>query len=214
MMHIDELKIQAKQNNREWRNEVSDCWNMIQDYLIIPQIPVILSTSINTIIFCAVVKTVSSKMKRENSTKNFSITHKEIDKQNPSLIVTTKYELTPGSMQSIVADSTSRNIRLVKSILMLIPLLGVHFIAFSFVIGISTFKPEDTYNQDREFSSITKMKILLDCCLSSFEGMLVSLLFCFFNNEVRSTLKREMSKQISVSRSITSLDRRRSSTGR
>ena len=55
------------------------------------------------------------------------------------------------------------------------------------------------------------MKIVFDCCLASFEGMLVSLLFCFFNSEVRSTLKREMSKR---SRSITSLDRRRSSTGR
>ena len=80
-MHVDQLKIDAEKDDREWRDEVSDCWGMIEGYLVIPQIPVILSTSINTIIFCAVVKTVSAKMKREKTGKNFSITHKEIDKQ-------------------------------------------------------------------------------------------------------------------------------------
>ena len=90
MMHVDELKQFAESEGREWRNEASDCWHVLDSYTVIPQIPVILSVCINTIIFCAVVKTVSSKMKRETKS-NFSVTHKEIDKQNPSYMITTKY---------------------------------------------------------------------------------------------------------------------------
>ena len=66
-MHVDGLKQIAKLDNREWRNEISDCWHLIDHYLLIPQIPVIISVCINTIIFSAVVKTVSAKMKREKS---------------------------------------------------------------------------------------------------------------------------------------------------
>nr|XP_027779656.1 vasoactive intestinal polypeptide receptor 2 isoform X1 [Marmota flaviventris] len=64
--------------------------------------------------------------------------------------------------------------RLAKSTLLLIPLFGVHYVVFAaFPIGISA-----------------KYQILLELCGGSFQGLVVAVLYCFLNSEVRCELKR------------------------
>ncbi|XP_036308094.1 glucagon-like peptide 2 receptor [Pipistrellus kuhlii] len=68
--------------------------------------------------------------------------------------------------------------RLAKSTLVLIPLLGVHEILFSFV----------TDDQVQGFSKLVRLFIQLT--LSSFHGLLVALQYCFVNGEVKAELRR------------------------
>ncbi|XP_054427058.1 glucagon-like peptide 2 receptor [Pteronotus mesoamericanus] len=68
--------------------------------------------------------------------------------------------------------------RLAKSTLVLIPLLGVHEIIFSFV----------TDDQIEGFSKLIRLFIQLT--LSSFHGLLVALQYCFANGEVKAELRR------------------------
>ncbi|KAF6093974.1 glucagon like peptide 2 receptor [Phyllostomus discolor] len=68
--------------------------------------------------------------------------------------------------------------RLAKSTLVLIPLLGVHEIIFSFV-------PDD---QVQGFSRLIRLFIQLT--LSSFHGLLVALQYCFVNGEVKAELRK------------------------
>ncbi|XP_014405302.1 PREDICTED: glucagon-like peptide 2 receptor [Myotis brandtii] len=68
--------------------------------------------------------------------------------------------------------------RLAKSTLVLIPLLGVHEILFSFV----------TDDQVQGFSRLVRLFIQLT--LSSFHGLLVALQYCFVNGEVKAELRR------------------------
>ncbi|XP_059005252.1 glucagon-like peptide 2 receptor isoform X3 [Mustela lutreola] len=68
--------------------------------------------------------------------------------------------------------------RLAKSTLVLIPLLGVHEILFSFV----------TDDQVEGFSKLIRLFIQLT--LSSFHGLLVALQYCFANGEVKAELRK------------------------
>ncbi|XP_036783644.2 glucagon-like peptide 2 receptor [Manis pentadactyla] len=68
--------------------------------------------------------------------------------------------------------------RLAKSTLVLIPLLGVHEILFSFI----------TDDQVEGFSRIIRLFIQLT--LSSFHGFLVALQYCFANGEVKAELQK------------------------
>lgn len=68
--------------------------------------------------------------------------------------------------------------RLAKSTLVLIPLLGVHEILFSFI----------TDDQVQGFSKLIRLFIQLT--LSSFHGLLVALQYCFANGEVKAELRK------------------------
>nr|5EE7_A Chain A, Glucagon receptor,Endolysin,Glucagon receptor [synthetic construct] len=68
--------------------------------------------------------------------------------------------------------------RLAKSTLTLIPLLGVHFVVFAFVT--------DEHAQ----GTLRSAKLFFDLALSSFQGLLVAVLYCFLNKEVQSELRR------------------------
>ncbi|XP_047565012.1 glucagon-like peptide 2 receptor isoform X3 [Lutra lutra] len=68
--------------------------------------------------------------------------------------------------------------RLAKSTLVLIPLLGVHEILFSFV----------TDDQVEGFSKVIRLFIQLT--LSSFHGLLMALQYCFANGEVKAELRK------------------------
>ncbi|XP_013912337.1 PREDICTED: vasoactive intestinal polypeptide receptor 2 [Thamnophis sirtalis] len=63
--------------------------------------------------------------------------------------------------------------RLAKSTLLLIPLFGVHYVVFA-VFGVSK-----------------KYQIVFELCLGSFQGLVVAILYCFLNSEVRGELKRK-----------------------
>uniref|UniRef100_A0A8C3CRB9 Glucagon receptor n=1 Tax=Cairina moschata TaxID=8855 RepID=A0A8C3CRB9_CAIMO len=66
--------------------------------------------------------------------------------------------------------------RLAKSTLTLIPLLGIHEVVFAFVT--------DEHAQ----GTLRYVKLFFDLFLSSFQGMLVAILYCFVNKEVQSEL--------------------------
>ncbi|XP_004433120.1 PREDICTED: glucagon-like peptide 2 receptor [Ceratotherium simum simum] len=68
--------------------------------------------------------------------------------------------------------------RLAKSTLVLIPLLGVHEILFTFI----------TDDQVEGFSKLIRLFIQLT--LSSFHGLLVALQYCFANGEVKAELRK------------------------
>ncbi|XP_012861752.1 glucagon-like peptide 2 receptor [Echinops telfairi] len=68
--------------------------------------------------------------------------------------------------------------RLAKSTLVLIPLLGVHEILFSFIVD----------EQVQGFSKLIRLFIQL--ALSSFHGLLVAFQYCFANGEVKAELRK------------------------
>uniref|UniRef100_A0A672JUX8 G-protein coupled receptors family 2 profile 2 domain-containing protein n=1 Tax=Sinocyclocheilus grahami TaxID=75366 RepID=A0A672JUX8_SINGR len=67
---------------------------------------------------------------------------------------------------------------LARATLVLIPLLGVHEIVFTFIIDESI---EGSSRYARNFVNLT---------LSSFQGLLVAVLYCFANGEVQAELKK------------------------
>ncbi|XP_004695588.1 PREDICTED: glucagon receptor [Condylura cristata] len=69
-------------------------------------------------------------------------------------------------------------LRLAKSTLTLIPLLGVHEVVFAFVT--------DEHAQ----GALRSAKLFFDLFFSSFQGLLVAVLYCFLNKEVQSELLR------------------------
>uniref|UniRef100_A0A8C0BXT0 Glucagon receptor n=1 Tax=Buteo japonicus TaxID=224669 RepID=A0A8C0BXT0_9AVES len=73
---------------------------------------------------------------------------------------------------------TDYKFRLAKSTLTLIPLLGIHEVVFAFVT--------DEHAQ----GTLRYVKLFFDLFLSSFQGMLVAILYCFVNKEV-SRMARE-----------------------
>ncbi|XP_066515728.1 glucagon receptor [Hoplias malabaricus] len=76
---------------------------------------------------------------------------------------------------------TDYKFRLAKSTLTLIPLLGIHAILFTFVID------ESVSNQ----SLLRLIRLFYDLLFSSFQGLLVAILYCFVNKEVQhEMLKR------------------------
>ncbi|XP_037666608.1 glucagon receptor isoform X2 [Choloepus didactylus] len=78
--------------------------------------------------------------------------------------------------------SSDHKFRLAKSTLTLIPLLGVHEVVFAFVT--------DEHAQ----GTLRAAKLFFDLFLSSFQGLLVAVLYCFLNKEVQSELLRRWSR--------------------
>uniref|UniRef100_UPI0037E715E5 vasoactive intestinal polypeptide receptor 2-like n=1 Tax=Semicossyphus pulcher TaxID=241346 RepID=UPI0037E715E5 len=67
--------------------------------------------------------------------------------------------------------------RLAKSTLLLIPLFGVNYVVFVYLM-----EPAD--------QAMKKTKIFFDLGLGSFQGLIVAVLYCFLNSEVQSELRR------------------------
>nr|XP_045014807.1 glucagon receptor isoform X3 [Jaculus jaculus] len=68
--------------------------------------------------------------------------------------------------------------RLARSTLTLIPLLGVHEVVFAFV------------TDEQAQGTLRSAKLFFDLFLSSFQGLLVAVLYCFLNKEVQAELLR------------------------
>ncbi|XP_044275967.1 glucagon receptor [Varanus komodoensis] len=77
---------------------------------------------------------------------------------------------------------TDYKFRLAKSTLTLIPLLGIHEVVFAFVT--------DEHAQ----GTLRYVKLFFDLFLSSFQGMLVAILYCFVNKEVQSELAKKWTR--------------------
>ncbi|KAK6478298.1 glucagon-like peptide 1 receptor [Huso huso] len=73
---------------------------------------------------------------------------------------------------------TDTKYRLAKSTLTLIPLLGVHEILFVFVMD------------ETAVGLLSNVKLTFELLLTSFQGFIVAVLYCFANHEVQSELKK------------------------
>ncbi|XP_029015425.1 glucagon receptor isoform X2 [Betta splendens] len=76
---------------------------------------------------------------------------------------------------------TDYKFRLAKSTLTLIPLLGIHQVFFIFVTDEST----------NGTITIRLTKLFIDLFFSSFQGLLVAILYCFVNKEVQSEILKK-----------------------
>ncbi|XP_070998962.1 glucagon receptor-like [Oncorhynchus clarkii lewisi] len=71
--------------------------------------------------------------------------------------------------------------RLAKSTLTLIPLLGIHLVVFVFVTDEST----------KATITLRLTKLFIDLFFTSFQGLLVAILYCFVNKEVQSEILKK-----------------------
>ncbi|XP_047424816.1 vasoactive intestinal polypeptide receptor 2-like [Mugil cephalus] len=78
--------------------------------------------------------------------------------------------------------------RLAKSTLLLIPLFGVNYVLFFYLL-----EPDNP--------KLKKIKIIFDLGLGSFQGLIVAVLYCFLNSEVQSELRRTW-RSISLKRYV------------
>ncbi|XP_013880615.1 glucagon receptor [Austrofundulus limnaeus] len=76
---------------------------------------------------------------------------------------------------------TDYKFRLAKSTLTLIPLLGIHYVVFIFLT--------DEYTEAN--TSLRVTKVFTDLFFSSFQGLLVAILYCFVNKEVQSEVLKK-----------------------
>uniref|UniRef100_A0A8C5D7T8 Growth hormone-releasing hormone receptor n=1 Tax=Gouania willdenowi TaxID=441366 RepID=A0A8C5D7T8_GOUWI len=67
-------------------------------------------------------------------------------------------------------NNSSQYRRLTKSTLLLIPLFGTHYMFFNFL--------PDHFN--------VNLRLCVELCLGSFQGLLVAILYCFLNQEVQN----------------------------
>ncbi|XP_070595892.1 glucagon-like peptide 2 receptor isoform X2 [Erythrolamprus reginae] len=72
--------------------------------------------------------------------------------------------------------------RLARSTLVLIPLLGIHEIIFSFIMD------------DHIEGFSRNVKTFIQLTIGSFHGFLVALLYCFYNGEVKAELHKQWSR--------------------
>ncbi|XP_030643214.1 growth hormone releasing hormone receptor, like [Chanos chanos] len=70
-------------------------------------------------------------------------------------------------------NNSSQYRRLTKSTLLLIPLFGTHYIVFNFL---------------PDYFSVS-LRLCLELCLGSFQGLIVAVLYCFLNQEVQNELQ-------------------------
>ncbi|XP_041817304.1 vasoactive intestinal polypeptide receptor 2-like [Chelmon rostratus] len=78
---------------------------------------------------------------------------------------------------NVGGNDQSQYRRLAKSTLLLIPLFGVNYVVFVYLM-----EPSD--------KSMSHIKIFFDLGLGSFQGLIVAVLYCFLNSEVQSELRR------------------------
>ncbi|XP_047398641.1 glucagon receptor isoform X4 [Sciurus carolinensis] len=79
-------------------------------------------------------------------------------------------------LQARQMQYTDYKFRLARSTLTLIPLLGVHEVVFAFV------------TDEQAQGTLRSAKLFFDLFLSSFQGLLVAVLYCFLSKEVQAEL--------------------------
>uniref|UniRef100_G3PDA1 Growth hormone-releasing hormone receptor n=1 Tax=Gasterosteus aculeatus aculeatus TaxID=481459 RepID=G3PDA1_GASAC len=72
-------------------------------------------------------------------------------------------------------NNSSQYRRLTKSTLLLVPLFGTHYMVFNFL--------PDHFN--------VNLRLCVELCVGSFQGLLVAILYCFLNQEVQKEVHKQ-----------------------
>ncbi|XP_076463790.1 glucagon-like peptide 1 receptor [Babylonia areolata] len=97
-------------------------------------------------------------------------------------------------LRASTSDDSHRYRKLAKSTLVLIPLFGVYYIFFIIIT-----------NQNHRHAGLEVGLFYAEMTLNSFQGMVVAILFCFTNGEVRSELTKRWQRQMLRRQSVASL---------
>ncbi|KAM9032867.1 gastric inhibitory polypeptide receptor isoform 3-T3 [Sarcophilus harrisii] len=96
-------------------------------------------------------------------------------------------------------------LRLARSTLTLVPLLGIHEVVFAPV------------TEEQAEGALRYTKLYFEIFLSSFQGLFVSILYCFINKEVQAEIRKQWQRcrlgQILLDEQYLSQDRRRAPGG-
>ncbi|ROJ44594.1 Glucagon-like peptide 2 receptor [Anabarilius grahami] len=128
--------------------------------------------------------TVNGTWKTEENSSSVWRNHSECEDHNffkPQVIFYIFLKIIRLLLSKLKADQvkfTDYRYSLARATLVLIPLLGIHEIVFTIIINESI---EDSKRYARDFVHLT---------LSSFQGLLVAVLYCFANGEVQAELKK------------------------
>ena len=82
----------------------------------------------------------------------------------------------------------SYHLRLARSTLTLIPLMGTEYIIFAFF-----------FNETTTNSTIQQIRYWFDLIFISFQGLFVSVLFCFMNQEVKREIRKLFNRKRVIS---------------
>ncbi|XP_063817269.1 glucagon receptor isoform X2 [Pseudophryne corroboree] len=82
-------------------------------------------------------------------------------------------------IQILLSKMRAHQMRLARSTLTLIPLLGIHEVVFALI------------TDETAQGTLRLVKLFFDLFFSSFQGMLVAVLYCFVNKEVQSELLKK-----------------------
>ncbi|NXO66594.1 GLR protein, partial [Phainopepla nitens] len=144
------------------------CWstNNNMGFWWILRFPVFLAILINFFIFIRIIQILVSKL-RAHQMRYTDYKFRWVLDTAPAVL--------PRRTRVCVHPLTPSH-RLAKSTLTLIPLLGIHEVVFAFIT--------DEHAQ----GTLRYVKLFFDLFLSSFQGMLVAILYCFVNKEVSRTV--------------------------
>ncbi|XP_023794667.1 glucagon receptor isoform X3 [Cyanistes caeruleus] len=144
------------------------CWstNNNMGFWWILRFPVFLAILINFFIFIRIIQILVSKLRAHQMRYTDYKFRWVLDMAHPVF---------PWCTRMCVHPVTPSH-RLAKSTLTLIPLLGIHEVVFAFIT--------DEHAQ----GTLRYVKLFFDLFLSSFQGMLVAILYCFVNKEVQAEL--------------------------
>ncbi|NXY91027.1 GLR protein, partial [Alcedo cyanopectus] len=146
------------------------CWttNNNMGFWWILRFPVFLAILINFFIFIRIIQILVSKL-RAHQMRYTDYKFRWVVGTAPALHAR-------GAQAGVQVPTHDPLGRLAKSTLTLIPLLGIHEVVFAFIT--------DEHAQ----GTLRYVKLFFDLFLSSFQGMLVAILYCFVNKEVQAEL--------------------------
>ncbi|XP_071429818.1 glucagon receptor isoform X1 [Pithys albifrons albifrons] len=152
----------------KFRYENIQCWstNNNMGFWWILRFPVFLAILINFFIFIRIIQILVSKLRAHQMRYTDYKFRWVLGTDHPVCPQCTPMSFTSGPLSC----------RLAKSTLTLIPLLGIHEVVFAFIT--------DEHAQ----GTLRYVKLFFDLFLSSFQGMLVAILYCFVNKEVQAEL--------------------------
>ncbi|ELW53074.1 Glucagon-like peptide 2 receptor [Tupaia chinensis] len=161
--------------------ENTGCWatNANKKIWWIIRGPMLLCVAVNFFIFLKILKLLISKLKAHQMCFRDYKYRQTGEYLEPDLKNLVGPAAVAQAVKALLSDAGGQMGRLAKSALVLIPLLGVHEVLFSFI----------TDDQVQGFSKLVRLFIQLT--LSSFHGFLVAWQYGFASGEVKAELRKQ-----------------------